>query len=214
MTIVVVALSVAILAMIPEVAAAQEDTDGATRQAEQNDYRSADERTDSGTDSVADSRVVESGDSLWSIAHQRLGPEATPQQVVEETGRIYELNRERIGDDRNLILAGQELMLSPASEPVPVKTVASEPELSSEPAAAEPPSEASAETSAKQSLVLPELPEADAELVEASSVEELPAAAPERAADDTRQKAGYAVLLITFAVALLSTSRLLAKQRY
>ena len=153
-TIAVVTLLAGALAALPTAAEAQpeaqeEDTIEATRQAEQNEYRSADERTDSGTDSVADSRVVESGDSLWSIAHQRLGPEATPQQVVEETGRIYELNRERIGDDRNLILAGQELMLSPASEPVPVKTVASEPELSSEPAAAEPPSEASVETSAK-----------------------------------------------------------------
>lgn len=61
--------------------------------------------------------VLEPGDSLWAIAQERLGPEATPQQVAEETGRIYGLNWERIGDDPNLIFPGQELLLAQGPEP-------------------------------------------------------------------------------------------------
>jgi hypothetical protein len=57
--------------------------------------------------------VVNPGDSLWSIAQERLGPEATPGQVEGEVWGIYGLNRDRIGDDPNLILAGQELFLPP-----------------------------------------------------------------------------------------------------
>jgi hypothetical protein len=57
--------------------------------------------------------------------------------------------------------------------------------------------------------VLPEVPEAEAELVSASV--QVPSATPERD-DDARRKAGYAVLLFTFAVALLGTAMLLAKR--
>jgi hypothetical protein len=74
--------------------------------------------------------------------------------------------------------------------------------------------EASTEAGAQASTepaVLPELPEADAELV-AASFEEPPAATPE-GDGDARRKAGYAVLLFTVAVALLGTARLLAGRR-
>ncbi len=57
------------------------------------------------------------GDSLWSIAQERLGPNATPGQTMDEVERIYELNRELIGDDPNLLLAGQELLLAQRTEP-------------------------------------------------------------------------------------------------
>ena len=62
-------------------------------------------------------RTVGPGESLWTIAHARLAPEATPQQVAEEVERIYAFNRERIGDDPNLLLVGQELLVSPAVRP-------------------------------------------------------------------------------------------------
>jgi hypothetical protein len=96
----------------------------------------------------------------------------------------------------------------PANEPVSVEIVASDPESTSEPAAAEPPLEASAEASAEPA-VLPEVPEAEAELVSASV--QVPSATPERDGD-ARRKAGYAVLLFTLAVALLGTAMLLSKR--
>ena len=77
----------------------------------------------------------------------------------------------------NLILVGQEVMLSSASEPVPVETVTNEPGQTGEPAAPEPPSEADAEANAEPA-VLPGLPEADVELA-AAFVEAPPAATPE-----------------------------------
>ena len=232
MTIAVVALSVAILAVLPDVAAAQEEdtSEAPPRQVEQNAY---DESTYESTDSAADQRrVVTPGDSLWSIAQEQLGPNAAPEWVANEVERIHWDNRDRIGEDPNLILVGQELTLLPAtSEPLAVETVASEPvasepapvepepvesvtsEASEEPAAAEAPSEgaseASAEASAEPYVVLPEVPEADAELVSASV--QVPSATPERDGD-ARRKAGYAVLLFTFAVALLGTAMLLSKR--
>jgi hypothetical protein len=61
--------------------------------------------------------VVEPGDSLWSISEERLGPGATPEQVVYEVQRIFELNRERIGENPNLIFPGQQFFLA---SPAPV----------------------------------------------------------------------------------------------
>jgi LysM repeat protein len=167
-------------------------------------------------------KTVEPGDSLWTIAQERLAPDASPQRVAEEVERTYALNRERLGEDPNLIRVGQELSLSPATnepepvEPEPVETATDEPAPGSEHvvnrerAAAEPPSEASAEANAEP-VVLPELPEADAKLV--ASFVEAPSVTPERAVAETRRKAGYAVLLCTAAVALLGTARLLIAER-
>ena len=62
--------------------------------------------------------VVNPGDTLWSISQQSLHPNATPQEIMNEMGRIYQLNRSQIGDNPNLLLAGQQLSLSPlAAEP-------------------------------------------------------------------------------------------------
>jgi DNA-binding CsgD family transcriptional regulator/LysM repeat protein len=58
--------------------------------------------------------VVSPGDSLWSISEQRLGPNATAQQIASETERIYALNQNQIGADPNLIFPGQELSAPPA----------------------------------------------------------------------------------------------------
>src|SRR3712207_9286908 len=68
--------------------------------------------------------VVRPGDCLWSISEERLGPNATPQQIYNETARIYALNSERIGEDPNLIYPGEVLLLEPAREPVEAPSVA------------------------------------------------------------------------------------------
>src|SRR5215211_5291778 len=58
-------------------------------------------------------KMVEPGDSLWTIAQARLSPDAAPQQVAEEVGRIYELNRDQIGENPNLIFPGQQFFWVP-----------------------------------------------------------------------------------------------------
>jgi LysM repeat protein len=58
--------------------------------------------------------VVSPGDSLWSISEERLGPNATPQQIASQTERIYALNQNQIGADPNLIFPGQKLSAPPA----------------------------------------------------------------------------------------------------
>jgi hypothetical protein len=60
-------------------------------------------------------KVVEPGDSLWTIAQARLSPDYAPQLVAEEVGRIYELNRDQIGDNPNLIFPDQQFFLTSAA---------------------------------------------------------------------------------------------------
>jgi LysM repeat protein len=61
--------------------------------------------------------MVYPGDSLWSISQRHLGPQASPQQTANEAEQIFELNRDRIGDDPNLLMPGEKLLLpSPASK--------------------------------------------------------------------------------------------------
>jgi hypothetical protein len=99
MTIVVLALWAAVLAASPAAASAKatpltkdlQDTDSAA--------------------GVAKRVVVAPGDSLWSISAQWLGPEASTHQIADGVKRIYALNEERIGNDTNLIFAGQSLLL-------------------------------------------------------------------------------------------------------
>ena len=83
---------VALLAVVPAVAQAQEGQGGA----------------------APASAVVKPGDTLWSISEERLGPSASPQQIAREVERIYVLNRDQIGSDPNLIFPGQELSLPAA----------------------------------------------------------------------------------------------------
>jgi LysM repeat protein len=64
----------------------------------------------------ADRVVVAPGDSLWSIASEQLGPQATPPRIDREVERIYALNRDRIGPDPDLIFPGQELLVPPVAE--------------------------------------------------------------------------------------------------
>lgn len=53
--------------------------------------------------------TVVTGDSLWSIAAQQLGPFATDVEIAEEWPRWYRANREVIGADPGRIYPGQEL---------------------------------------------------------------------------------------------------------
>jgi len=61
--------------------------------------------------------TVAPGGSLWSISAERLGPDATPQQVANGMRWIYALNRDRIGPDPSLIHPGLELVLPAAARP-------------------------------------------------------------------------------------------------
>lgn len=133
-----VTLSLAILAaMLPGMAEAQTESPNAAFEQE----------TQNEDSTVAPSirLVVHAGDSLWSISQERLGQNATPAQIADEVERIFELNREQIGDNPNLILAGQELLvpavsnnLSPSEdlmtleEPTPSELVVHEPIVDSD----------------------------------------------------------------------------------
>ena len=85
--------------------------------------------------------VVDPGDTLWSISSDELGPDAAPWRVARGVERIYALNREQIGQDPNLIFAGQRLSVPPALGRPP----ASEPSVSGRSAGAKPPARKAAE---------------------------------------------------------------------
>jgi LysM domain len=84
--------------------------------------------------------VVQTGDSLWSISQQWLGPNATPAQIADEVERIYALNRDQIEDNPNF-LPGLELLLPPVPNPAMLEEAAGleEPTASEEPATSEKP---------------------------------------------------------------------------
>jgi len=96
-----VALTAVMLAVFPAAAEAQTQTQ------------------DEGARSV----VVRPGDSLWSISEELLGPDATPQRIVDGAEQLHALNRARIGADPDLIIVGQELTIPwSMSEPPAVET--------------------------------------------------------------------------------------------
>ena len=66
---------------------------------------------------LSETRVVEPGDTLWTITQEHLGQNKSPDLIYQEVGRIYELNRERIGNNPDLILPGQELLLTERTVP-------------------------------------------------------------------------------------------------
>lgn len=55
--------------------------------------------------------VVRSGDSLWSITEARLGADASVDDVAAGVADLYRRNRAVVGDDPDLILPGQRLLL-------------------------------------------------------------------------------------------------------
>ena len=109
--------ALSILAVLPGMAEAQEEAEAqedmgptVSVEAEQNST------TDDEKGASATTRfVVEPGDSLWSISEEHIGPGATPEQVAYEVERIFELNRDQIGENPNLIFPGQEFFLVSAA---------------------------------------------------------------------------------------------------
>jgi len=56
--------------------------------------------------------VVEPGESLWSIASDLLGRDASPAAIAREVHHLWQLNKERIGTgDPNLLMVGTRLVL-------------------------------------------------------------------------------------------------------
>ncbi len=53
--------------------------------------------------------VVRSGDTLWAIAFDRLGPDADDATTAHEVDRWHDANRKVIGPDPDLIHPGQRL---------------------------------------------------------------------------------------------------------
>ena len=111
--------ALAILAGLPGIAQAQEeaeaqDTGTTSVEATQNTTTTTNEKgapaawRPAPEPSTTTPLVVEPGDSLWSISEEHIGPGATPEQIAYEVERIFELNRERIGENPNLIFPGQE----------------------------------------------------------------------------------------------------------
>jgi hypothetical protein len=57
--------------------------------------------------------IVRPGESLWSIAADVLGDDATVARIAREVNRLWQLNEERIATgDRNLLLVGTRLRLT------------------------------------------------------------------------------------------------------
>jgi nucleoid-associated protein YgaU len=56
--------------------------------------------------------VVQRGESLWSIARDLLGHDASVARIAREVNRLWELNSERIGTgEPDLVMAGTRLVL-------------------------------------------------------------------------------------------------------
>ena len=62
------------------------------------------------TGATARDVVVQSGDSLWSLAQAQLGPTATPARVAQAWPTWWSANRSVIGDDPDLIHPGTHLL--------------------------------------------------------------------------------------------------------
>ena len=63
------------------------------------------------TDAVDTTTVVDPGDTLFGIAQEQLGPDATPELIPDQVNRIHDLNRDVIGDNPHMIFPGQELRM-------------------------------------------------------------------------------------------------------
>jgi len=54
---------------------------------------------------------VAPGDSLWEIATGLVGPSGSNADIAATVASLYEMNQDVVGDDPNLILPGQQLLL-------------------------------------------------------------------------------------------------------
>jgi hypothetical protein len=206
-----VALSIAILAALPGIAQAQQ-TPAVSTEADQNADRNTDSATIAAPSRPAASEpserlMVYPGDSFWSVSQRHLGPQASPQQIAIEVERIFELNRDRIGEDPSLLMPGEELLLPPSASKQATDTLANEPENSPaatavEPAAQPPvaasePSEPAAETPETATSGTGEPAEAASD-----TPFEIPAT-PEAYLPNERTLIGLGIIVLTFLLALL-----------
>lgn len=209
-----VALSLAVLAVLPGMAEAQ-DTRGASTGVNQNttDENAGAPGASSRLAPEPSTRLVVSpGDSLWSVSQEQIGPDATPQQIAYEVERIFELNRDRIGEDPNLIFLGQELLVPPVSgaTAAPEEPVAAQ--RAPEPIVVE--SESVSDSPAAEDAGSPPLPDPTDEQDESAPAESAPAetatsiadSLPESYYDDLnfkRRLLGLGILALTLIVAIL-----------
>ena len=135
------ALSAALIVLSPDVVEAQSPDEATTVSAlpvsSAQDQDNAAMPEQQLTYEPATVHVVEPGDSLWTISQQRLEPDPTPEQIMNELGRIYELNQDLIGNDPNLLFPGQELLLPAVYKPVVPTVVSEQPAVVAEQAAPE-----------------------------------------------------------------------------
>jgi hypothetical protein len=134
--------------------------------------------------------VVEPGDSLWSISEEHIGPGATPEQVAYEVERIFELNRDQIGENPNLIFPGQEFFLVSAAPggaaAAPEQPVAvAEQQVAPEPIVVE--SEGVSDSPAAEDAAIEDVVPEDGVSEGAVSEDAIPAALPSR--DQTDEQA-------------------------
>jgi DNA-binding NarL/FixJ family response regulator len=159
--------------------------------------------------------TVVSGDSLWTIAQARLTPDATPQQVADEVERMYALNRDQLGGNPNLLLVGQELLVSPvvgeeprAGEPAiseegSATAAAAEPAFEQQPAG-----EGSAEVNVQPA---PSATGSEARSAAAPAEEVWPSSEPEDVvggAAGERKMLGWGILLLTVLIVAIMAWRL------
>src|SRR5215210_3888126 len=173
------------MAEAQEEAQAQEDTGPtASVEAEQNSTTD-DEKGASATTRL----VVEPGDSLWSISEEHIGPGANPEQIAYEVERIFELNRDQIGENPNLIFPGQEFFLvsaAPGGAAVaPEQPVAVAEQLAPEPIVDE--SEGVSDSPAAKDAAIENVVPEDGVSEGAVSEDAIPAALPSR--DQTNEQA-------------------------
>ncbi len=166
--------------------------------------------------------TVQPGESLWTMAQARLAPDTPSERVALEVERIYALNQDRIGPDPALILAGQELLVPPVTEPATGEVVATPQSATPQPASPEPttvrPEEeipASAATWVEEAPApaaeLPVLPEAERNFTIREIVPQVSTlVSPFSDLDDTerRRVLGVGVLFLTLVLALLMAWRL------
>jgi hypothetical protein len=149
----VVAVSIAILTALPAIAQETQQTPAVSTEADQNPLDGyTNPATTPSRPAASEPPVrlmVYPGDSLWSISQRHLGPQASPQQIANEVERIFELNRDRIGENPSMLMPGEELLLAPSVSEPEADMPANEPEnapaaaAAVEPAAQQPPVAAS-----------------------------------------------------------------------
>jgi hypothetical protein len=148
---VTVALSTGCLVVALPVVAEAQHTDVTSVEADQNTKVNIDSATTEELQPApepSDRLIVDPGDSLWSICQRHLGPRATPQQIAIEVEQIFEINKNRIGNDPSLLMPGEELLLPSVSEPATTDPPADKPENTLE--AGAPAASVSAESAAEQ----------------------------------------------------------------